>query len=117
MTARLPEQTHAYYDVQPIAARTPLDAPVVQALIETYGAHGYEPVLRPLEASATPYYLYTDVLGLPFAWGGLGAAGGSHGPDEWCSVDGLKDLEKSLATYLTLWAEAGNAQIEVREFT
>jgi len=87
------------------AARTPLNAPVVQALVQTYRAHSYEPIIRPLEASATPYYLFTDVLGLPFAWGGLGAAGGSHGPDEWCSVQGLKDLEKSLATYLMAFAE------------
>jgi acetylornithine deacetylase/succinyl-diaminopimelate desuccinylase-like protein len=86
------------------AARSPVTAPVVQALIQTYRAHGYEPRIRPLEASATPYYLYTDVLGMDFAWGGLGSAGGSHGPDEWCSVAGLKDLEKSLATYLTLFA-------------
>ncbi len=91
------------------AARTALNAPIVQVLIQTYRAHGYEPVIRPLEASATPYYLFTDVLGLSFAWGGLGAAGDSHGPDEWCSVQGLKDLEKSLATYLTAYAswEAG----------
>ena len=86
------------------AARTPLTAPVVQAMIETYRAHGQEPLIRPLEASATPYYLFTDVLGLPFAWGGLGAAGGSHGPDEWCSVEGLKEMEKSLATYLSVFA-------------
>ncbi len=86
------------------AARSPVTAPVVQALILTYRAHGYEPRIRPLEASATPYYLYTDVLGMDFGWGGLGSAGGSHGPDEWCSVAGLKDLEKSLATYLTLFA-------------
>jgi acetylornithine deacetylase/succinyl-diaminopimelate desuccinylase-like protein len=86
------------------AATAPLHAPVVQALIQTYRAHGYEPVIRPLEASATPYYLYPDVLGMYFAWGGLGAAGNSHAPDEWCSVESLKDLEKSLATYLTLFA-------------
>lgn len=87
------------------AARTPLNSSVVQALVRTYRAHGLEPVIRPLEASATPYYLFTDVLGLPFAWGGLGAAGGSHGSDEWCSVAGLKDMEKSLATYLAAFAE------------
>jgi acetylornithine deacetylase/succinyl-diaminopimelate desuccinylase-like protein len=86
------------------AASTPLRAPVVQALIRTYRAHGYEPVVRPLEASATPYYLYPDVLGLDFAWGGLGAAGNSHASDEWCSVASLKELEKSLATYLTVFA-------------
>ena len=38
------------------AAHTPLNALVVQALVETYRAHGYEPIIRPLEASATPYY-------------------------------------------------------------
>lgn len=89
------------------AARSPLEAPVVQALISAYRAHGHEPKIRPIEASATPYYLYTDVLGLNFAWGGLGSAGGSHGPDEWCSVEGLKNLEKSVATFLTMFAGSG----------
>jgi acetylornithine deacetylase/succinyl-diaminopimelate desuccinylase-like protein len=87
------------------AARTPADAPVVMALRRAYEAHGFEPLLRPVEPSATPYYLFTDVLGLNFAWGGLGAAGGSHGPDEWCSVDGLRDMQKSLVTFLTEFAE------------
>ncbi len=86
-------------------ARTPLAAPVVQALIGAYRAHGYEPVVRPVEASATPYYLFTDVLGLDFAWGGLGTAGGSHGPDEWCSLAGLRALQKSAATFLAAFAE------------
>jgi len=99
------------------AARTPLNALVMQALIQTYRAHGYEPVIRPLETSATPYYLFTDVLGLPMTWGGLGAAGGSHGPDEWCSVQGLKDLEKSLATYLTVFAETKGVPLELLEPT
>jgi acetylornithine deacetylase/succinyl-diaminopimelate desuccinylase-like protein len=101
---------HGYSDLEVIvdsgypAARSPLSAPVVQTLVETYRCHGYEPLIRPLEPSATPYYLYPEVLGMDFAWGGLGAAGGSHGPDEWCSVESLKDLEKSLATYLTIFA-------------
>lgn len=87
------------------AARTPPESPVVQAMITTYRALGFEPMLQPLEASATPYYLYTDVLGLPFVWGGLGCAGGSHGPDEWCSVQGLLDLERSTAVFLHVFAQ------------
>jgi len=87
------------------AARTPVDAPVVEALRRAYVAHGYEPLIRPVEPSATPYYLFTDVLGLNFAWGGLGSAGGSHGPDEWCAVGGLRDMQESLATFLAAYAE------------
>jgi len=85
-------------------ARTSLSAPVVQALMATYRSHGFEPTIHAINPSATPYYLYTEVLGLEFAYGGLGAAGGSHGPDEWCSVAGLKALEKSLTTFLTMFA-------------
>lgn len=87
------------------AARTPLESPVVQAMVAAYRALGFEPTIQPVEASATPYYLYTDVLGLPFVWGGLGRAGGSHGPDEWCSVQGLRDLQRSTATFLVAFAE------------
>ncbi len=86
------------------AARTPLDAPVIKALAGAYRAHGFEPVIRPVEQSATPYYLFTDVLGLNFAWGGLGTAAGSHGADEWCSLGGLRALEKSLATFMVSFA-------------
>jgi acetylornithine deacetylase/succinyl-diaminopimelate desuccinylase-like protein len=93
------------------AARTPLRAPVVQALISTYRAHGFEPVVRPVEPSATPYYLFTDVLGLNFSWGGLGTAGGSHAPDEWCSLAGLRALQASLATFLVAFAAHDNAQM------
>jgi acetylornithine deacetylase/succinyl-diaminopimelate desuccinylase-like protein len=95
------------------AARTPLDAPVIQALTAAYNAHGFEPIIRPVEPSATPYYLFTDVLGLNFAWGGLGTAAGSHGPDEWCSVDGLRALEKSLATFLVSFASVSGTPAAV----
>jgi acetylornithine deacetylase/succinyl-diaminopimelate desuccinylase-like protein len=99
------EDLETIFDTGYPAVRTSLEAPVVQAWLSTYRAHGYEPVIQPLEASATPYYLFTDLLGMPYAWGGLGAAGGSHGPDEWCSVAGLRDMEKSLASYLFAFAE------------
>lgn len=95
----------AVYGVAYPAVRTSLRAPVMQALLQTYHAHGYEPIIYPLEASATPYYLFTEIMGLPYGAGGLGAAGDSHAPDEWCSVAGLKNMEKSLATYLVAFAE------------
>jgi acetylornithine deacetylase/succinyl-diaminopimelate desuccinylase-like protein len=103
---------HGFADIDVVmdsgypAAHTPFSAPVVQALVAAYRAHGHQPTLRPMEASATPYYLYTDILGLDVVWGGLGTAGGSHGPNEWCSVPGLKAMEKSLTTFLVSFAES-----------
>ncbi len=86
------------------AARTDVEAPIVQAMIAAYRSLGHEPTLQPVEPSATPYYLYTDVLGIPFVWGGLGCAGGSHGPDEWCSVAGLRALMRSTAAFVREFA-------------
>jgi acetylornithine deacetylase/succinyl-diaminopimelate desuccinylase-like protein len=86
------------------AARTDVSAPVVQAMIAAYRSLGHEPTVQPVEPSATPYYLYTDVLGIPFVWGGLGSAGGSHGPDEWCSVAGLQALMRSTAAFIREFA-------------
>ena len=105
LAARGYDDVEIFVDSGYPGARTPFGAPVIQAQVEAYRAHGFEPEVRTVEASATPYYLFTDVLGLNFAWGGLGTAGGSHGPDEWCSVAGLKALEQSAITFLTAYAE------------
>jgi acetylornithine deacetylase/succinyl-diaminopimelate desuccinylase-like protein len=82
------------------ASRTDLNEDVVQSLIASYRYHGADPQIWPMLASATPYYLFSHVLGIPYAWGGLGRAGGSHSIDEFASVDGLKLFEKSVATFL-----------------
>jgi acetylornithine deacetylase/succinyl-diaminopimelate desuccinylase-like protein len=85
-------------------ARTSIREAVVQKMIETYRYHGFEPQIRPISASATPFYLFSRILGIPFVSGGLGRAGRSHSNDEYASVEGLKLLEKSLATFLYKFA-------------
>jgi acetylornithine deacetylase/succinyl-diaminopimelate desuccinylase-like protein len=82
------------------AARTSLNADVVQSLLAAYRYHHCAPQIWPLLASATPYYLFSDVLGIPFVSGGLGRAGGSHSVDEFASVSGLRLFEKSVVTFL-----------------
>lgn len=107
-------RNHGFEDIEVFmetsypAARTPLESSVVQALMAAYRAHGHEPLVQAVEPSAVPYFLFTEVLGLPFACGGLGAAGGSHGPDEWCSVAGWHDLAASTATFLHQFASMEN---------
>jgi acetylornithine deacetylase/succinyl-diaminopimelate desuccinylase-like protein len=70
------------------AARSDPDGAPVRALCEALRRHGTEPRVRPLAPWWAPYH----VLGAPFASGGPGSAGGAHGPDEWASVDGLRNL-------------------------
>jgi acetylornithine deacetylase/succinyl-diaminopimelate desuccinylase-like protein len=85
-------------------ARTSINERVVKSMIEAYRYHGYEPQIRPMSASATPYYLFSRILRIPYVWGGLGRAGGSHSVDEYASVEGLKLLEKSIVTFLYKFA-------------
>jgi acetylornithine deacetylase/succinyl-diaminopimelate desuccinylase-like protein len=70
------------------AARSDPDAPPVRALCEALRRHGTEPQVRPVAPWWAPYH----VLGVPFASGGPGSAGGAHGPDEWAEVEGLRRL-------------------------
>jgi acetylornithine deacetylase/succinyl-diaminopimelate desuccinylase-like protein len=69
-------------------ARSDPDGPPVRALCEALRRHGTEPRVRPVAPWWAPYH----VFGVPFASGGPGHAGGAHGPDEWASVEGLRNL-------------------------
>lgn len=85
-------------------SRTPLNEPVIRSMLDSYADFGVHPDIWPLLASATPYYLFSEVLQIPYVVGGLGRAGGSHAPNEFASVEGLRLLEKSLATFLLRFA-------------
>jgi acetylornithine deacetylase/succinyl-diaminopimelate desuccinylase-like protein len=86
----------AYYPY----SKTNFQDKVVQCLLETYRYHGVEPQIWPLLASATPYYLFSEILNKPYVFGGLGKAGKSHVADEFLTLDGLRLFEKSIATFL-----------------
>jgi acetylornithine deacetylase/succinyl-diaminopimelate desuccinylase-like protein len=106
----LAAQGYADFEVRKLtgypASRTNLADEVVQSLIAAYRYHNCEPRIWPLLASATPYYLFSQVLGIPYACGGLGQAGGSHSVNEFASVAGLNLFEKSVATFLYQFAGA-----------
>jgi len=44
------------------------------------------------------------VLGLPYAFGGLGHGAGSHGPNEYIMVDDIVPFMKSVATFFYRFA-------------
>jgi acetylornithine deacetylase/succinyl-diaminopimelate desuccinylase-like protein len=88
LRAALPEGVELVVRGTYPAARSDPAGPPVRALAEALRRHGVEP--RVVEQA--PWWAPYHVLGVPFASGGPGSAGGAHGPDEWASVDGLRTL-------------------------
>ena len=79
--------------------------PVVQALLSACRRHGGKVEVFPLHAGAAPLYLFTELLGLPFAFGGLGHGLHSHARNEFISVEGMRDFFRSMASFLFAFAE------------
>jgi acetylornithine deacetylase/succinyl-diaminopimelate desuccinylase-like protein len=82
--------------------------PIVRTLLDSYRYHGIEPLLIPSMPWSSPYYLFDRLLGLPYVIFGMGHGGGAHAPNEYCSVKGMLDYEKSVATFLYHFAHQGD---------
>ena len=74
---------------------------VSRATIEAMRYHGNEPEVWPTAAGSAPFYLFDQVLGVPWGGSGLGHGGNAHSPNEFAVVKGMKDFEKSVVT--TFW--------------
>ncbi len=68
-------------------AQTSVTAALVQATIGVYNKYGHPPLVSPRLAGSAPYYVFTDVLGLPMVAGGFGHGGGAHAPNEYLVVE------------------------------
>lgn len=64
-------------------AQTDLKSDIAQAVIKACRSFGYEPELWPRIGGSAPFYLFTEVLKIPFAEGVLGHGGRAHSPDEY----------------------------------
>ncbi|MFD1038411.1 M20/M25/M40 family metallo-hydrolase [Virgibacillus byunsanensis] len=72
---------------------------VVQAMINTYKQMGKEPQIWPLNPGSAPYYVFERYLNIPYVTGGLGHGARQHSSDEYCTVDGILDFEKSMVVF------------------
>lgn len=79
---------------------------ISQATIEAMRYHDKEPEVWPMVAGSAPFYLFNDVLGIPWGGSGLGHGGNAHAPNEFAVVKGMKDYEKSVVTMMWKFAEA-----------
>jgi acetylornithine deacetylase/succinyl-diaminopimelate desuccinylase-like protein len=91
-------------------SKTEFSEYVVQRMLEAYRCHGVEPEVWPMATWTAPYFVYSRILSLPVAAGGLGHGGRPHVANEYMSVAGLKDFEKFAATFLYLMAETDKGE-------
>ncbi len=90
------------------AAQTSVDAPLVQAALSVFRKYGFTPTVSPRLAGSAPFYQFTDRLGLPLVFSGLGHGSGAHAPNEYMlirpapgsRIAGLADLEKAYVDLL-----------------
>jgi acetylornithine deacetylase/succinyl-diaminopimelate desuccinylase-like protein len=64
-------------------SRTTADSPVARAMVESQRDVGPPPQVWPSASWWAPFYLFEEVLELPFASGGSGHAGRAHSADEY----------------------------------
>ncbi|MCF6262809.1 MAG: M20/M25/M40 family metallo-hydrolase [Xanthomonadales bacterium] len=98
------------------AAQTSVDAPLVQAAMGVFSKWANITSVMPRIGGSAPFYQFTERLGLPLVFNGLGHGSGAHGPNEYMliyphkdsKVAGLADIEKSYVDLLFALAEPAN---------
>jgi acetylornithine deacetylase/succinyl-diaminopimelate desuccinylase-like protein len=88
------------------ASKCSLREPIVQALVRSCQKHSERVTVFPLHAGAAPLYLFSEVIGIPFAFGGLGHGGRPHAPDEYLSVESMRDYFRGMTSFLFALGEA-----------
>jgi acetylornithine deacetylase/succinyl-diaminopimelate desuccinylase-like protein len=81
-------------------SKTDIHEEIVQKFIEAYHGHSRNPEIWPMATWAAPYFVFSRILRLPLVSGGLGHGGRQHNPDEYMTVEGLRDFEKFVVTFL-----------------
>ena len=87
-------------------ARTTAASPVARAMTESQRDVGPPPLVWPSAPWWAPFYLFDEVLGIPFASGGAGHAGGAHAADEYATIEGLRAHMRHSVAFLHRFARA-----------
>lgn len=87
--------------------KTPPSHPLIQAADVSGRAHGYESEVWPISAAANPLGMYARApFNLPILFAGLGRSGNYHVPNEWCSVEDIRESMKWVVSFLYEFADA-----------
>jgi len=96
------------------ASQTSVNAPLVQAAMGVFSKWATIDHVMPRIGGSAPFYQFTERLGLPLVFNGLGHGTGAHGPNEYMlihpaegsNVAGLADIEKSYVDLLFALADS-----------
>ncbi len=96
------------YEIPP--ARSELQAPIIQAVLQTYRKFGIDTEIWPTQAASPPPAIFNRAFGVPFIIGGVGH-GGRLGVNEYFvirksgCVFGLSDCEKAYVRMIYDYAQ------------
>jgi acetylornithine deacetylase/succinyl-diaminopimelate desuccinylase-like protein len=91
-------------------SRTTANSPIARAMVESQRDVGPPPQVWPSAPWWAPFYLFEQVLGLPFASGGAGHAGRAHAADEYATIAGLRSHMRQSIAFLHRFASAAEAE-------
>jgi acetylornithine deacetylase/succinyl-diaminopimelate desuccinylase-like protein len=92
---------HAAY---PASRARPADV-VVRALVAACTDESAELRVFPIHAGAAPMHVFSDLIGIPFVFGGVGHGALAHAADEYILVDDIRTFIRSMARFLFRFAE------------
>jgi acetylornithine deacetylase/succinyl-diaminopimelate desuccinylase-like protein len=90
-------------------SKTAAGSPVARAMVESQRDVGPPPQVWPSAPWWAPFYLFEQVLELPFASGGAGHAGRAHAADEYATIGGLRTHMGQSIAFLHRFARAAGA--------
>lgn len=95
----LPHEAVAKVDIRMVPDMDPQRETCVQAMLDSYRDFGLRPQAWPMNPGSAPYWVFQDILGIPYVTGGMGHGSRQHSSDEYCTVDGLLAFEKSMVAF------------------
>jgi acetylornithine deacetylase/succinyl-diaminopimelate desuccinylase-like protein len=88
---------------------------VERAMRASYDRLGLATSPYPMASWCAPFYLFDRVLDIPWASGGAGYSGGAHGPDEFATVEGLRQHIVGAAEFLVAFGRLAARPHEASE--
>ncbi|HUG87813.1 MAG TPA: M20/M25/M40 family metallo-hydrolase [Actinomycetota bacterium] len=105
----LDREGFGHVEVRPLErypwAKAAPDSRASRAMRASYERLGRRPLPYPMAPWCAPFYIFDRLLDMPWASGGLGFAGGAHAPDEFATVEGLREHTLGTVEFLLAYAE------------